>query len=297
MRVCGFLSSDCSQEMMTGSSNSLLWLNCDPALCSEAEQPLPGQIPETEQSRDASSCLSAAEWPLRRYGKFMPGSLGNTSGSWEVLESNKESGFLVLTIVISGHFFISRGKEVLEGFSLIDASQWLKIVRNADCMLFGSKAKLDQPATNLLRIQSKNKHRMFRVQFMGDSKTLAEEHCNNCVQKLADYVPVQVMDAARQELEQGHSLLLDTESQPKDAEQNVPMQHTVVNLPPAQERTSVAELAQHVLTSKVELPLAYQQSQWNAEDLGSFIRLCLMDQSFPAFVQEVEKQLKKITDG
>ncbi|XP_061441196.1 meiotic recombination protein REC114 isoform X3 [Rhineura floridana] len=268
-KVCGFLSSDCSQEMMTGSSNSLLWLNCDPALCSEAEQPLPGQIPETEQSRDASSCLSAAEWPLRRYGKFMPGSLGNTSGSWEVLESNKESGFLVLTIVISGHFFISRGKEVL----------------------------LDQPATNLLRIQSKNKHRMFRVQFMGDSKTLAEEHCNNCVQKLADYVPVQVMDAARQELEQGHSLLLDTESQPKDAEQNVPMQHTVVNLPPAQERTSVAELAQHVLTSKVELPLAYQQSQWNAEDLGSFIRLCLMDQSFPAFVQEVEKQLKKITDG
>ncbi|XP_061441201.1 meiotic recombination protein REC114 isoform X5 [Rhineura floridana] len=225
-KVCGFLSSDCSQEMMTGSSNSLLWLNCDPALCSEAEQPLPGQIPETEQSRDASSCLSAAEWPLRRYGKFMPGSLGNTSGSWEVLESNKESGFLVLTIVISGHFFISRGKEVLEGFSLIDASQWLKIVRNADCMLFGSKAKLDQPATNLLRIQSK-----------------------------------------------------------------------VVNLPPAQERTSVAELAQHVLTSKVELPLAYQQSQWNAEDLGSFIRLCLMDQSFPAFVQEVEKQLKKITDG
>lgn len=29
-----------------------------------------------------------------------------------------------------------------EGFSLIDASQWLKIVRNADCMLFGSKTKV-----------------------------------------------------------------------------------------------------------------------------------------------------------
>uniref|UniRef100_A0A670ISB5 REC114 meiotic recombination protein n=1 Tax=Podarcis muralis TaxID=64176 RepID=A0A670ISB5_PODMU len=195
----------------------------------------------------------------------------------KVLESNKESGFLVLTIVISGHFFISRGKEVMEGFSLIDASQWLKIVRNADCILFGSKTK--------------SKHRMFRVQFIGDSKTQAEENCNNCVQKLADYVPVQVMDAARQELQPVHSLLLDNERQMKDAEQNSPVEHIIVNQPPAQERASVAELAQ-----VNKLPLAYQHSQWNAEDLGSFIRLCLLDQSFPAFVQEVENQLKKITD-
>uniref|UniRef100_A0A670IRI6 REC114 meiotic recombination protein n=1 Tax=Podarcis muralis TaxID=64176 RepID=A0A670IRI6_PODMU len=169
-----------------------------------------------------------------------------------VLESNKESGFLVLTIVISGHFFISRGKEVMEGFSLIDASQWLKIVRNADCILFGSKTK--------------SKHRMFRVQFIGDSKTQAEENCNNCVQKLADYVPVQVMDAARQELQPVHTV------------------------------DHIFLLLQYVLTSNIELPLAYQHSQWNAEDLGSFIRLCLLDQSFPAFVQEVENQLKKITD-
>nr|XP_028599097.1 meiotic recombination protein REC114 isoform X2 [Podarcis muralis] len=257
-------------------------LGCDPASCSEVEQPLPGQIPETEQSRDAASCLNAAEWMLKRYGTFIPGTSGSSSGSWKVLESNKESGFLVLTIVISGHFFISRGKEVMEGFSLIDASQWLKIVRNADCILFGSKTK--------------SKHRMFRVQFIGDSKTQAEENCNNCVQKLADYVPVQVMDAARQELQPVHSLLLDNERQMKDAEQNSPVEHIIVNQPPAQERASVAELAQYVLTSNIELPLAYQHSQWNAEDLGSFIRLCLLDQSFPAFVQEVENQLKKITD-
>ncbi|XP_077790120.1 meiotic recombination protein REC114 isoform X4 [Podarcis muralis] len=229
-------------------------LGCDPASCFEVEQPLPGQIPETEQSRDAASCLNAAEWMLKRYGTFIPGTSGSSSGSWKVLESNKESGFLVLTIVISGHFFISRGKEVM------------------------------------------SKHRMFRVQFIGDSKTQAEENCNNCVQKLADYVPVQVMDAARQELQPVHSLLLDNERQMKDAEQNSPVEHIIVNQPPAQERASVAELAQYVLTSNIELPLAYQHSQWNAEDLGSFIRLCLLDQSFPAFVQEVENQLKKITD-
>ncbi|XP_044284960.1 meiotic recombination protein REC114 isoform X2 [Varanus komodoensis] len=260
--------------MATNSDNNNLWITCNQASCSEEEQPLPSQVPGTEQSRESSSCLSATEWQLRRYGRFMPGALGTASGSWEVLESSKESGFLVLTIVISGHFFISREKEVLEGFSLIDASQWLKIVRSADCMLFGSKLK-----------------------FMGDSKTHAEEHCCQCMQKLADYVPLQEMDAARQELRQGHSLTLDGESQLKDAEQNVPMQHNAENVSPAQGRLSVSEVAQYIRTTNIELPFAYQQSMWNAEDLGSFIHLCLLDKSFPAFVEEVEKQLKKITDG
>ncbi|XP_053110322.1 meiotic recombination protein REC114 isoform X2 [Hemicordylus capensis] len=273
-------------EMATSNDNSHVWLSWDPTSYSE----VPGQVPAVEQSRDTSSSLSATEWPLRRYGRFMSGALVAASGSWKilslslitktVLESNKESGFLVLTIVISGHFFISRGKEVLEGFSLIDAPQWLRIVKNADCMLFGSK--------------SKNKHRMFRVQFAGDSKTQAEEHCYSCEQKLVEYVPVQVVEEHRQELQQGHDLQLDDESQLKDAEQNVPVQHTDVNLSPAQGRVSVAELAQYVLTSHSELPLAYQQMMWKSEDLGRFIRLCLLDRSFPAFVEEVEKELKKI---
>ncbi|XP_060102834.1 meiotic recombination protein REC114 [Heteronotia binoei] len=236
------------------------------------------EVPVTQHSRDSSSCLSATEWPLRRYGRFMP--LATASGSWKVLESNEESGFLVLTMVISGHFFISRGKEVLEGFSLIDASQWLKIVRKADSMLFGSKIK--------------NKHRMFRVQFAGDSKTQREQHCCNCAQKLVEYVPIQVMDATGQELQQSHSQPLEDEGQVKDVEQNLSEQHMV---PPAQGRVTVADLAKDLLTSGFALPLASQQSVWSAENLGSFIRLCLLDQSFPAFVEEVEKQLKKITEG
>lgn len=38
-----------------------------------------------------------------------------------------------------------------------------------------------------------------------------------------------------------------------------------------------------------------EQSAWDAEELGPFLRLCLMDQNFPAFVEEVEKELKKLT--
>ncbi|XP_070613783.1 meiotic recombination protein REC114 [Erythrolamprus reginae] len=266
--------------MATGSNNGHILNNCDSASWSEVDQPLLDQM--KEQSRD-SSCLNAVEWPLRRYGRFMAGASGTASGSWKVLESNEESGFLVLSIVISGHFFISREKEVLEGFSLIGASQWLKVVRKDDCMLVGSKLK--------------SKHRMFRIQFTGDSKTEAEEHCHNCMQKLAEYIPIQVADAIRQELHQSHSLLLTDESQLKDTEQNILLQDTDVNVSATHGTMSVAEVAQCVLTPDNQLPLAYKTSIWSTEELSSFIRLCLLDQHFPAFVEEVEKQLKKFIDG
>ncbi|XP_021263541.1 meiotic recombination protein REC114 isoform X2 [Numida meleagris] len=203
------------------------------------------------------------------------------AGLW-VFESNEESGHLVLTIVVSGHFFISQGRTVLEGFSLIDSQKWLRIVRRADCLL--------------LHAQSKNECRMFRVQFGGDSKEQTQEHCCSCVQKLTEYVPVQVADEQSQNL--CYSL-----SQVEDAERNntsglcvpdEPLPDSCMNFG---ERRSTKQLAQSVLKQKLELPLVYQHSVWSAQELGPFIRLCLMDQHFPAFVEDVEKELKKLTEG
>uniref|UniRef100_A0A663MCE9 REC114 meiotic recombination protein n=1 Tax=Athene cunicularia TaxID=194338 RepID=A0A663MCE9_ATHCN len=179
--------------------------------------------------------------------------------------SAAHSGHLTLTIVVSGHFFISQGRTVLEGFSLIDSHKWLKIVRRADCLL--------------LRAQSKNECRMFRVQFGGDSKEQMLEHCCSCVQKLAEYVPVQVTDEQSQNLYHSLSQLPSGDNEVKDTEQN----------------TSVLYMS--VLKKKSELPLVYQHAAWRAQELGPFIRLCLMDQNFPAFVEDVEKELKKITEG
>ncbi|XP_013049545.1 meiotic recombination protein REC114 isoform X3 [Anser cygnoides] len=204
---------------------------------------------------------SASTWPLKRYGRFLPPTDSDeeqTASSWQVFESNEESGHLILTIVVSGHFFISQERTVLEGFSLIDCHKWLKIVRRADCLLLCAK--------------SKNECRMFRVQFDGDSKQQMLEHCCNCVQKLGEYVPVQVTDEQSQNL--CHSL--SGGSQVEDAEQ---------------------VLHVSVLKQKFELPLVYRHSAWSAQELGPFIRLCLMDQNFPAFVEDVEKELKKLVEG
>ncbi|XP_073733428.1 meiotic recombination protein REC114 isoform X3 [Callorhinus ursinus] len=215
----------------------------------------------------------AAQWPLQRYGRFMPSGTGEPPGpgqdaetasspTWKVFDSSEESGYLVLTIVISGHFFISQGQTLLEGFSLIGSKNWLKIVRRMDCLLFGTTIK--------------NKSRMFRVQFSGGSKEQALEHCCSCVQKLAQYVTVQVPDAVSQELRPRPSPLRAGESQGKGCAQRGP---------PQQGSLLVSE----------ERPPVREQSAWDTEELGPFLRLCLMDQNFPAFVEEVEKELKKLT--
>ncbi|KAF1493276.1 hypothetical protein FQV17_0001535, partial [Megadyptes antipodes antipodes] len=252
----------------------------------------PGQASAPGGAGDTSLLSSATTWPLKRYGRFLPPTDGDDEGgqntsSWKVFESNEESGNLILTIVVSGHFFISQGRTVLEGFSLIDSHNWLKIVRRADCLL--------------LRAQSKqNECRMFRVQFGGDSKEQMLEHCCNCVQKLAEYLPVQVTDERSQQLYHSLDQLANGENQVKDTEQNASVLHTPDEPLPDSclgERRSVAQLAQSVLKQKFELPLGYRHSVWRAQELGPFIRLCLMDQNFPAFVEDVEKELKKLTEG
>ncbi|OPJ70015.1 meiotic recombination protein REC114 [Patagioenas fasciata monilis] len=241
----------------------------------------------------SSSLLgSATTWPLKRYGRFLPPAEddheGQNTSSWKVFESNEESGHLILTIVVSGHFFISQGRAVLEGFSLIDSHKWLKVVRRADCLL--------------LRAHSKNECRLFRVQFGGNSKEQMLERCCSCVQKLAEYVPVQVTDEQSQQLYHSLHPLGNSENQEQDTEQNTsvllmpdePLPDSCTSLG---ERRSVTQLAQCVLKRPAELSLTSQRSVWRAEELGPFIRLCLMDQNFPAFVEDVEKELRKLAEG
>ncbi|KAF7484419.1 Hypothetical predicted protein [Marmota monax] len=116
---------------------------------------------------------------------------------------------------------------------------------------------------------------MFRIQFGGESKEQALEHCCNCVQNLSQYVTVQMPEGIIQELHPRPGPWAGG-SQGKDCAKRSPVQHG------------------SILASE-ELPFVYEQSAWGVEELGPFLRLCLMDQNFPAFVDEVEKELKKLT--
>nr|XP_033775397.1 meiotic recombination protein REC114 isoform X2 [Geotrypetes seraphini] len=224
-----------------------------------------------EESSGSSLNPASFEWHLKQYGRFIPDGASrlvsegrDPASSWKILESDEKSGLLTLNIVGSGHFFISQGQTLLEGFSLIDAHKWLKIGRRGDCLLFGSKIK--------------NESRMFRVQFRGESKEQALKHCSNCVQKLELYISIQVSNG------QSRELLEENYSQTsKGNNQGINYQ-------------DAAEQNRSVLKTGFELPVAYQYSAWSAEELGPFLRLCLLDKNFPAFVEKVEKELQKITE-
>ncbi|OWK58876.1 Meiotic recombination protein REC114 [Lonchura striata] len=242
----------------------------------------PGLASAPGSAGDSSLLGSATVWPLKRYGRFLPPKDGDCEGqntSWKVFESNEESGPLVLTIVESGHFFISQGRTVLEGFSLIDSHKWLKIVRRAECLL--------------LRAEAKNECRMFRVQFGGSCREEMQEHCCSCVQKLSEYVPVQRAEE--------QSLSQDT--------QGMDTEHAVSDHTPPNPNLCLGELGTRsfsqlclheigigkaVLRQRPELPPACRHPAWSARELGPFIRLCLMDQHFPAFVEDVEKELHRL---
>ncbi|NWV33009.1 RE114 protein, partial [Grantiella picta] len=235
----------------------------------------PGSAPGS--AGDTSLLGSATTWPLKRYGRFLPPKDGDDEGqntSWKVFESNGESGPLVLTIVVSGHFFISQGRTVLEGFSLIDSHKWLKIVRRAECLLLRAQAK-------------QNECRMFRVQFGGNSREEMQEHCCSCVQKLSEYVPVQGAEEQSQQLSQD-TQGMETEHGPEE-----PLPDSCTSLG---ERRSVAQLAQSALRRQAELPLALRLPAWSARELGPLIRLCLLDQHFPAFVEDVERELHRLAE-
>ncbi|XP_063268225.1 meiotic recombination protein REC114 [Prinia subflava] len=231
----------------------------------------PGLASASGSAGDTSLLGSATVWPLKRYARFIPPKDGDEEGqstSWKVFESNEESGPLVLTIVESGHFFISQARTVLEGFSLIDSHKWLKIVRKAECLL--------------LQAQAKNECRMFRVQFGGSCREEMQQHCCSCVQKLSRYVPVQGAEHSQD------TPGMDTEHAPDE-----PLSESCTSLG---ERKSVAQLAQSMLRQRPELPPVLRHPAWSARELGPFIRLCLMDQHFPAFVQDVERELHRLAE-
>ncbi|NWT34878.1 RE114 protein, partial [Cardinalis cardinalis] len=230
---------------------------------------------------DTSLLGSATVWPLKRYGRFLPPKDGDEEGhntSWKVFESNEESGPLVLTIVESGHFFISQGRTVLEGFSLIDSHKWLKIVRRAECLLLQAQAK-------------QSECRMFRVQFGGSCREEVQERCCSCVHKLSQFLPVQ--GAEEQSLSQD-SQAMDTEHAVTPCSCSTQEGWAVaVSLGPTQGPLPTFHW-QWVLRQRPELPPALRQPAWSARELGTFIRLCLMDQHFPAFVEDVEKELHRL---
>uniref|UniRef100_A0A3B4WDX2 REC114 meiotic recombination protein n=1 Tax=Seriola lalandi dorsalis TaxID=1841481 RepID=A0A3B4WDX2_SERLL len=105
--------------------------------------------------------------------------------------------------------------------------------------------------------------RMIRMQFDGSSRAEAIKECSSAVEKLMEYLPVEKAVGVEAEVVQGS--------------------------------VSIKHLTQHFLgETAVTLPQVYHHDSLAQGDLEPILRVCLLDPSFPAFVEKVEGELRKL---
>ncbi|XP_060031681.1 meiotic recombination protein REC114 [Erinaceus europaeus] len=127
---------------------------------------------------------------------------------------------------------------------------------------------------------------MFRVQFSRGPGVSALGQCSSCVRSLEEFTAVQ---GCGEGAPGGACTLSPPPARPP---RGLEQQADAETWP----RTSVTGLAQALLAAE-ELPLPCERSAWASGELGPFLRLCLLDQNFPAFVEEVERELRALVGG
>ncbi|KAE8617252.1 hypothetical protein XENTR_v10009013 [Xenopus tropicalis] len=161
--------------------------------------------------------LNGGEWELKQYGRLKGAGQSEETTSWK------------------------------EGFSLISAQTWLKVLRKSDWLLFGSNSK---------------------VQFTGESEEKRMENCHSCLQKLQVFIDLQ-------------NCFLMESSHYRPTDGSVP----------------IKQITQCVMNQQSKGLDTSENPVAGSEELGMFIKLCLLDEHFPVFVESVEKELHKVAQN
>ncbi|KAK5915013.1 hypothetical protein CesoFtcFv8_000648 [Champsocephalus esox] len=210
------------------------------------------------------------KWTLKRYGRYIPASKGGTP--LKLFEANCDKPEMFMTIAASGHLLISQGQESLDAVNLFGGSTVFKVQQKSDNLM--------------LRFTDEGERRMMRMQFDGSSRTEAIKGCSSAVKKLMEYTSVTAQEDAP----------LPPNQSPAETPAPV-IQQAAVGAEPevAQGSVTIRRLTQHILGEHaLILPQLYRNNSMIQGDLGSTLRMLLMDPSFPAFVEKVEGELKKI---
>ncbi|KAK9542467.1 hypothetical protein VZT92_000327 [Zoarces viviparus] len=209
-------------------------------------------------------------WRLKRFARFRRGSAGGTA--WKIFEANGNKQEMFLTVVESGYLLVLQGQDSLDTIPLFCGSDFLKVHQQSDNLM--------------LRYTVMGESRMMRMQFDGSSRAEAIKECSSAAEKLMEYTSVTTLDGTPLPPNQS------------TAEASAPViQGKAVEVDPevVQGSLSIKRLTQHMLgETAVTLPQAYRHGSLAQGDLGPVLRVCLLDPSFPAFVEKVEGELRKL---
>ncbi|TNM90735.1 hypothetical protein fugu_003024 [Takifugu bimaculatus] len=151
--------------------------------------------------------------------------------------------------------------------------------------------KVHQKLDNLMfRFTLKGEGRMVRMQFDGRSRAEALQECSSAVEKLREYTTVSQDDA----LQAANQSPADASA---PATQTRQKQEVRADPQAVQGKITMEQLTQHFLgETVVRLPEVYRHSYFTQGDLELILRICLLDPSFPAFVEKVETELRKLLE-
>uniref|UniRef100_A0A096M5G0 REC114 meiotic recombination protein n=1 Tax=Poecilia formosa TaxID=48698 RepID=A0A096M5G0_POEFO len=194
-----------------------------------------------------------------------------------------------MTLLESGYLLVLQGQENLATIPLHDGSNSLKVQHKSDNLM--------------IRFTVKGESRMIRMQFDGSSTAEAVNQCSRAVEKLSAYVPVTSL--ANQTVFQTVSLLSHT--RPKTKRNTLMLSFGLKqacqrkNGQPEPEAVhgsvSIKRLTEHFLgETALALPNIYSPCSLASGDLEPLLRVCLLDPSFPAFVEKVQEELEKLQE-
>ncbi|XP_077568740.1 meiotic recombination protein REC114 isoform X1 [Stigmatopora nigra] len=224
-----------------------------------------------------ASCM---KWCLKRYGRLILAT-GETDKreSWKIFEAKRGGPEIIFTISEPGYLIVVQGQECLETIPLIGAGNILKAHQKSDNLL--------------LRNSVKGSGYMIRMQFDGSNKAQAIKECLSAAERLREYVPVNTLEDALPPNNQPPAEVPVAVTQP------CPQQGEAAGAEPevVEGSLSIKRLAENLLgIAPLTLPGLYRHALPQPRDLDAFVRICLLDPSFPAFVDQVEGELKKILE-
>eukprot|EP00105_Crassostrea_gigas_P001976 XP_011414339.1 PREDICTED: meiotic recombination protein REC114-like [Crassostrea gigas] len=195
-------------------------------------------------------------WKIQRYARQKTVHKGGDSIEWE--ECDKHSTLELR--IHQGNLTLTQDKTIRESYSLASPSPALRAVARGDTMLV------------IYRLKD-NTHR-FRVKFSG-----GENSCQECARQMSEFFPVKILPNS-------------TETSQREVGESCTDKAVLEG------EITLARMAEVVSGATTErLWTTYDRTRsMEGVKLNSLIKLCLADPSFPAYVEQVEKELKKVKD-
>ncbi|XP_029623166.1 meiotic recombination protein REC114 isoform X2 [Salmo trutta] len=137
--------------------------------------------------------------------------------------------------------------------------------------------------------------RLIRMQFSG-SRAEALEQCSSAVLRLKEYLPVTTQGGPPPPPLSCPPTPNQPPTKTTAQDQQAGVGEAMATEPEVvQGSLSIKRLTQHFLGEHgLSLPLAYRHGALSRGELEPFVRLCLLDPSFPALVEKVEGELRRV---